>query len=52
MTKLTVRCNGLFTKTNELYLLKNPFTGAWEIIADTAETPEGFYARDAHRPAR
>ncbi len=38
MTKLTVRCNGLLTKSDDLYLMKNPFTGAWEIIADSNET--------------
>lgn len=40
MTKLTVRCNGLFAKPDDLYLMKNPFTGAWEIIADSNATIE------------
>jgi len=40
MLKLTVRCNGLFTKPDDIYLMKNPFTGAWEVIADSDETIE------------
>ncbi len=35
---ISIRCNSLFVKLDDIYLMKNPFTGAWEIIADTAET--------------
>lgn len=37
---IPVRANGLFVKPDDLYLMKNPFTGTWEIIADTNETIE------------
>ncbi len=40
MTKLIIRCDGLITKPNDIYLMKNPFTGVWEVIADSDETIE------------
>ena len=36
--KLPVRIGGVFTPPDTLYIMKNPFDGKYEIVADTEET--------------